>query len=141
MKTSSYSVSRPVPIDRNAAITVNLYSSANLAPHATTERWTQTVASGKKAQISTILTNIIRCTAATTADFAYAQVSVNITGSNDAIMVSQMGHNTVGYGDHAVTGEAGTYSAGSVIKGFTNDASTGGSIRVWVGATIMVYDA
>jgi hypothetical protein len=118
-----------------------MYFNPNIAPHATTERWTQTVPSGKKAQISTILTNIIRCSAATVADFAYAQVSVNISGSNDAIMVAQLGHNAVGYGDHAVTGEAGTYSGGSIIKGFTNDASTGGSIRVWVGATIMVYDA
>jgi hypothetical protein len=141
MRVGSFNVQRPSPIDRNATITVNNYANANLAAAALTERWTQTIAAGKKAQISTINTNIIRCTAATVADWAYVQVSVNTAGSNDAICVSQLGHNVVGYGNSNVSGEAGTYAAGAIIKGYTADVSTGGSMRVWVGATIMVYDA
>jgi hypothetical protein len=141
MRVGSFNVQRPSPIDRNATITVNSYVNQNLSAAILTERWTQTIATGKKCQISTINTNIIRCAAATTADWAYVQVSVNTAGTNDAICVSQLGHNTVGYGDANVTGEAGTYSAGAIIKGYTADLSTGGSMRVWVGATVMVYDA
>jgi len=141
MRVGSFAVARPSPIDRNATITVNQYSNANLSPAATTERWTQTVAAGKKAQISTIMTSIIRCTAATIADWAYVQVSVNTSGSNDPICIAQFGHNVVGYGDGHMTGEAGTYAAGAIIKGYTSDASTGGSTRIFVGATVMVYDA
>lgn len=141
MRVSSLGVARPDPIDRNATITVNQYTNQNLAAATITERWSQTVASGKKAQISTLLVSMIRCTVATAADWAYVQVSVNTSGSNDPIAVAQFGHNVVGYGDTNVVGIAGTYNAGAIIKGYTVDNSTGGSTRVFVGATVMSYDA
>jgi predicted Zn-dependent protease len=141
MKLGSLASARPDPIDRNATITVNIYLNQNLSPATVTERWSQTVASGKKAQISTMMASIIRCTTATVQEWAYVQVSVNTTGTNDGICIAQMGHNVVGYGDSQMVGVAGTYAAGSVIKGYTADLSTGGSTRVWVGATVMTYDA
>ena len=141
MKLGSLASSRPDPIDRSATITVNQYLNQNLAAASITERWSQTIASGKKAQISTLVVSIIRCSVATSADWAYVQVSVNTTGTNDPIAIAQFGHNVVGYGDTHVLGIAGTYNAGSIIKGYTVDYSTGGSTRVFVGATVMSYDA
>jgi hypothetical protein len=141
MRLASLASARPEPIDRNATITVSIYLNQNLSPATVTERWSQTIASGKKAQISTMMASIIRCTTATVPEWAYVQVSVNTTGTNDGICIAQMGHNVIGYGDSQMVGVAGTYGAGSIIKGFTADLSTGGSTRVWVGATVMTYDA
>ena len=141
MRLASLASARPEPIDRNATITVSIYLNQNLSPATVTERWSQTIASGKKAQISTMMANIIRCTAATTVDWAFVAITVNSTGSNDTVCAAQFGHNDIGYGNSHVVGVAGTYSAGSIIKGYTADLSTGGSTRVFVGATIMTYDA
>jgi len=47
MKITSYAVARPQYYDRNAVSTFFSYG-ATLGPHAPTQRWTTTVAAGKK---------------------------------------------------------------------------------------------
>jgi len=84
MRTGVLGAQRPEPHDRNPVRQTLTYSGTGIAPHATTQRFSYTVPSGKKAIVLAAQANLQRATAATTAAITRASVQLQNTLVVDA---------------------------------------------------------
>ena len=136
-------VLRTVPwYDRNPKSVLKRYVATDVAPHATTERWSYTVPKGKKAFIEYIGVLIQRITAAGTPGQVTACIDL---GVEDATPVSMMAAilitNTAGDIDRDSIGQSLTLNAGEVLKCSTTDLSITGTVRYICVAKITEFDA
>lgn len=136
MKLGSLASARSAYYDRNATSTTQEYG-ADLAPHATTTRWTVTVGAGKKQFVEFARTSIYRTSVATVASLF--EDRVRVAGIN--FLTSTSSGNTVGtFVQQTVTGTITLY-AGDVIIADTYDLSTGGTVFHTIGYRATQFDA
>ena len=134
---------RKEPFDRTwTDVGVLTFTGAALAPAASTQRWTFTVPSNKRAILSYAQCWIYRVTAA--APVAEVLDSVKYTPSGGTIrdiLVATTLKNAIADEAHAEFGSAFTMQAGDVIAGFTADGGTGGTVTHRVNAQVDQFDA
>jgi hypothetical protein len=136
MRVGSFAVARPSYYDRNAVSTTQQYG-VDLAPHATTTRWTATVAAGKKQFVEFARTSIYRTSVASVGSLY--EDRVRIAGIN--FLTSTSSTNTVGaFVQQTVTGAITLYE-GDVIIADTYDLSTGGTVFHTIGYRATQFDA
>ena len=128
--------------DRNPQHVLVGYSAEAVAPHSVVARWSYTVPTGKKAFIEIMHATLQRAVAATTADIAFASLSLWPEG--EAILVpiiAWIRENDVGNKDRAVMGQGAILLTGDLVQGATMDDSDGGSIDYNVSGKITEFDA
>lgn len=123
--------------DRNPTTVTLIYSTRNVAPHASTSRGSYTVPQGKKAFVSNIYIELLRSAAATTVGVAYALVQTLYTG----LLVVSHEKNAVGDREWADRAADGLVGAGNSLEIRTADASTGGTIDYVVIVEVTAFDA
>jgi len=142
MRTGQPIISRPAWYDRNPIQRSNFYVAGTVAPHTSTQRWSYTCPSGKKAMVEVLMANVMRDSAATTVGVAESGVFLSPGGSGSVIIVSaEILENTVGARNYFSLGVSLTLLATDVISGSTFDASTGGTCRYQLSYKIIEYDA
>lgn len=140
MRVSSFAVARPAYYDRNAASIANIYLQT-VAPHASTARWTYTVASGKKLQLENTTIRVIRITAATVAGTYATEVTLTIGASTYLVTQSYQTSNVANFTDFRTDQTVMTLYAGEIITGATIDTSTGGTVQYGLWNKGTLYDA
>lgn len=141
MRISSYAVARPAYYDRNATSTVSNYA-ADLSPHGGVDRFTYTVASGKKMLVEAAFAQTVIATAPTTA--ARVALSVELRVGATTIVISAVDgvqSSTVGASSVNFATTQPTLYAGEIVAGRTYIASTGGTVNCQIAAKGTVYDA
>ena len=140
MKLGSLSSARPSIYDRNASGSLLGYTGNSIAPHALTTRFTQTIASGKKAVVESAFTQIWRDSAPGASGPFWGLVQLT-SGATTVNMVGVLTATTTLYQGLAQT-QAGqvTLYAGETIAGVTSDTSTGGTTAYWISAKLTVFD-
>ena len=127
--------------DRNPISIERSYYGDNL-PHTSTQRWSYTVPSGKKAILEICFAVILRVSAAETADEVIGGIWIQPSGSsNVAIVYTTMLTNNVGDMDKTSLGQSLTLKAGDILQAITQDLGTGGLIRYRIAAKITEFDA
>ena len=140
MKLGSLASARSAYYDRNATSVFQSYL-ATVGPHAGTQRWSYTVASGKKLQLEIAGTRIYRITAAAPVSWTQADISI-VSGATTAILSEKYVFDnslTVVYDD--IRAMAVTVYASESIAANTIDVGTGGSVQYWLSAKGTLYDA
>lgn len=142
MKTGQPIIGRPAWYDRNPTIQEGKYVAASVAPHAQEPRWTYTVPAGKKAFVELAFLRIYRRTAATTVGIWAADIYYQPSGgsSTSHMRISSL-DNTVGSEKTLTIGQNMIMLAGDALRGYTEDASTGGTCDYAVIAKITEFDA
>ena len=140
MRVSSYAVARPAPIDRNPATYVYFYGAAATAPSAQTQQLTYTVPAGKRATVQSAFAYLARVTAATANGRPNIIVTVNFGAGNQPFIYTGIRANTVGDKDTINITNGGTFVAGSIIRAYDQDDSTGGTTDRNTGFTILEFD-
>lgn len=141
MSTSILTPARAAYYDRNASSYANQYSAGSVAPHAFVQRFTNTVASGKKLLVEGATVSLYRETAATTTAKTLATVQVNdgvypINICGGFFYISGVGAPQV-----LILGSGPTVYAGQTISGYSQDLSTGGTITYEIDVKGTTYDA
>lgn len=140
MRVASLGIARPAFYDRNAASITSTYNTT-VAPHVYTARFTYTVASGKKAIIETASGRISRQTAAAPVGIAYIECA-SLVGSDFCVHSYVYSiDNTLYVGYYNSSVNQVTLYAGESLRGATEDGSTGGTIRFYVGFKGTLFDA
>lgn len=140
MSTAILTPARAAYYDRNAASVLQSYL-ATVGPHAATQRWSYTVASGKKLQVEITGTRIYRITAAAPVGWTQADITV-VSGATTAVLSEKYvvdNSLTVVYDD--IRSMATTVYAGESIAANTVDVGTGGTVQYWLSAKGTLYDA
>lgn len=140
MRLSSLASARPAYYDRNAVSVFQAYL-AQTAPHATTTRYTYTVAAGKKLLVEHVGSRLLRTSAA--APVGQFGIEQQVTNGTNQILLSERYSldNTVNAVTDDIRGLACTIYAGETITGITLDSSTGGLVQYWVSSKGTLYDA
>jgi hypothetical protein len=140
MKLASLSGARAAYYDRNASsVNQNYYAVA--AAHASTTRFTYTVASGKKLLIESQAVRIHRQTAATTAGRYYTELLVS-DGTTDVLGCSvHQTDNTTSVQYLLIGAQQVTLYAGETIRCNTYDISTGGTVEYFSSFKGTLYSA
>jgi len=138
MRTGVLGAQRPEPHDRNPVRQTLTYSGTGIAPHATTQRFSYTVPSGKKAIVLAAQANLQRATAATTAAITRASVQLQNTLVVDARISYD---NNVGARASMNIAQAGVLLPGETVIGQTRDTSTGGTVDYEIDCLITEFDA
>ena len=136
-------VLRTVPwYDRNPKSVFKRYSATDVAPHAQTLRWTYTVPKGKKAFVEYMGIRIERITAAGTPAEVIVCIDLEIEGlASMSFMIAVLVTNNVGDTDRDSIGQSLILNAGEVLRSYTTDLSTGGTMRYLTVAKITEFDA
>jgi len=140
MRVSSYAVARPAYYDRNSASNTQEYV-ATVAPHAGTNRFSYTVASGKKMQLEFALAAMYRATAAAAVGQYSAIVFVQVGTNTPRIAYIDSVKNTVDKTEQTTSLGSVTIYAGESLSGYTSDGSTGGTVQYVIQAKATLYDA
>jgi len=114
------------------------YAGWDVAPHNETVRWTYTVPAGKIAQVMCANVMIMRISAPTSAGDAYAFITVQDTARFCYVWEKT---SATGIARYESIGVGAILRAGQTLKGYTRDASTGGTYLYGVFANIMEFDA
>ena len=123
MRVANVFSGRPQAYDRNPlAISVDA-DLGLIGPHAITQRWSYTVPAARKFQATSVFGRCQRATAATTPGRALTTVLDAGTLFTAAIYT-----NVAGDKDSAALGTGPFYAAGLLVRGYTSDASTGGTM-------------
>ena len=140
MRLGSLSAARPAYYDRNATSNLQAYT-ASVAPHADTQRWIVTVATGKKALVEMGVAHSRRTNVAAPVreSAAYLRIDSGATSVNFPITANS--NNTIDYTVVYQYSSAPTLYAGESLSGRTYDFSTGGTVYYFVGAKLTVFDA
>ncbi len=141
MKVTSYAVARPAYYDRNGTASLLAYNANGVAPHAHTQRFTATVASGKKATVELWQVTSWRDLAATTSGVRYVvgTITSGLTVINGVTTI--INSNTTYSQQTSQASMPLTLYAGEVLETSTNDGSTGGSLSFALGAKLTTFDA
>ena len=128
MRVGSFAVARPNYYDRSATTKSTEYAGTT-GPHAVTQRYTFTVASGYKAYVESCVTLATVATVATTRTAVYASqyVVTDDSGAADLAIVKIYG-NTLGQQLLNVVSGVSLLNAGNQLVASTSDTSTGGTI-------------
>lgn len=123
--------------DRSPIMKNIRYLTANVAPHASTERDSYTVPVGKLAKIIGIFGQITRSVAATTLGVVFGRVNTQ------TLSFFELEHlnNTVGSNVVATMGECGILKEREKLSVFTWDTSIGGTMDYWITANLVEFDA
>lgn len=141
MRVSSYAVARPSPVDRNPTTYIFFYGASASAPSAQTQQLTYTVPAGKRASIQSAYAYLGRVTAASVNGRPNVIITVNVGGGNLNVVYVGLRANTVGDKDSINITNAGQYVAGTIIRAFDQDDSTGGTVDRQMGFTVLEFDA
>lgn len=126
MRLSSLAAARPAYYDRNATSVADGYF-ADVGPHATTVRFTRTVAAGKKLVVEFANSSVLRTTVAAPVGTYVAYINVqSTTGLRLTDIFSR--DNTLYFSTRQATPASVTIYAGEQYTGETYDLSTGGTI-------------
>ena len=128
MRVGSFAVARPNYYDRNATPVIGAYG-ADLAPHATTTRWTTTVATGKKVQVESHLLSTFRLTGASALGTVVATVGYTSGATTAYVAFTLIANNTLYYREVQSGGLGITLYSGDTLFMTTEDLCTGGTIR------------
>ncbi len=141
MKVTSYAVARPAYYDRNGTASLLAYNASSIAPHGHTQRFTATVASGKKATVELWMLASWRETAATTTGTRYVvgTITSGATVINAVTMISQV--NTTFSQVISQAPMPITLYASEVLETSTFDGSIGGTLAFWLSAKLTTFDA
>jgi hypothetical protein len=133
---------RPQFFDRNTAVKQQTFQGIGLAPHSGTSRYTYTVPSLKKAQVTLMTLQVHRATVATTAGEVRAELEYTPSAGVTAELVShRVTDNTLAVWRTFVVGASIIGFAGDIIDLITADASTGGTNTYNSTTTIDEFDA
>lgn len=140
MKITSYAVARPAYYDRNAVSSFGSYNNIP-APHAFTNRFTQTIASGKKLSIEVGNIILYRYTVATVAGQIFCEHSV--TSSSVAVQLATTSYfgNTTNVITQVNFNGPVTIYAGEIYNINTLDLSTGGISNISANYKGTLFDA
>lgn len=128
MRVSSYAVARPAYYDRAAVSTSQSYG-ADTAPHATTTRFTTTVAAGTKLIVEIAQAFTLTTSVAAPAARGFSSVVVNAGGTSvDLARVDQIQLATSQVATQQLIPLAVTIYAGETVTGSTFNGSTGGTL-------------
>ena len=141
MRVSSYTVARPSPVDRNPTTYIFYYGVTASAPSAQTQQLTYTVPAGKRASIQSAFAYLARVTVASTNGRPNVIITVNVGSGNQNVVYVGLRANTVGDTNSINITDAGQYVAGTIIRAFDQDDSTGGTVDRQMGFTILEFDA
>lgn len=140
MRISSYAVARPAYYDRNAASVTAEYVGT-VGPHAGTNRFTYTVASGKKLITEFAYSSMYRATVAAPVGQYSAIVFAQVGANTPRFAYIDSVKNTVDATQQTTTAGAITIYAGESLNGYTSDASTGGTVSYILQAKGTLFDA
>ena len=140
MRVASLGVARPAYYDRNATSLFQSYL-AQIAPHATTTRYTYTVSAGKKVYLEHVGSRVLRTSAA--APVGQFGIEQQVTDGTKQILLSERYSldNTVNLVQDDIRVLGCTIYAGETVSGVTLDSSTGGLVQYWVSIKGTLYDA
>lgn len=142
MQVGHIQASRPAYYDRNPANTQLDYTGTGVAPHASTQRWTNTIASGKKGFVESAYALTYKATTGGVNGLSQATVYYTPNGGAQGLLIGAQIFGTAAGAQNIVNGTSlGVLQAGDVLAGFTNDAATGGTMNFFLTAKVMVYDA
>lgn len=142
MQVGHIQQSRPAYYDRNPSNVQLDYSAAGVAPHASTQRWTNTIASGKKGFIENLYALAYKATTGGVNGLSQASIYYTPSGGAQGILLGAQIFGTAAGAQHVMsTTSAGVLQAGDVLAGFTNDLATGGTMNFFLTAKVMLYDA
>lgn len=128
--------------DRNPQHQLNSYVFLQVAPHATTTRWSYTVPSGKKAFIEFITCMVHKSIVSTSADNAVAQIRITPSGgSATIILITLIRTSAVGSRDRGDIGQGPILLAGDLIEAQTYDINADGNVDYAVVSKITEFDA
>ena len=140
MKVTSYAVARPNYYDRNGTSLLSSFAG-QAAPHATTTRWTVTVAAGKKHSCEVTVAQMRRASAATVTSDRSAVITVTSGATSYAYPATGSFSNTTDVEQTAlVSGYPFLYAAETMVA-TTSDASTGGMVFYLVASKQTIFDA
>lgn len=133
---------RPAWHDRNPIHRLNAYDASSVAPHTANNRWAYTVPTGKKAFVEYMCVTVRRDGAPTTAGLVMAYISVQPSGGSETTIAYAIHLNaTVGTFDKTLVGASIMLFPGDVLRGYTIDLSTGGTMALNVSAKLTEFDA
>lgn len=133
---------RPAPIDRNATNKGHTYSTAGVAPHGATTRFSYTTPAGKKFRIETAQATVIRATAAAPVGQYLAVVLCVLVDANQPwfVYAASLDNNVAARSYQNATGPIDLQATEQCITS-TSDTSTGGTVNYTVAVKGTEYDA
>ena len=141
MKVTSYAVARPAYYDRNGTASLLAYNANAITPHAHTQRFTATVAAGKKATVELWMLASWRETAAGVASTRYV-VGTIASGGPAIVAVNTITQSNTTYAQQTAQASMPiTLYAGEVLETSTLDVSIGGTLAFWLSAKLTTFDA
>jgi hypothetical protein len=141
MRVTSYNVARPATYDRGSVSTFGSYDEL-VGPHATTTRFSSTVAAGRKMLIEAVSIESVIFSAATVAGRRVMFVRIQSgTTVMDIGRIDSPVSLTVGNYVADIRFGAVTVYEGEIVLGKTLDESTGGSISMTLAFKGTTFDA
>lgn len=139
MRVGSFAVARPNYYDRNASGVSGQYSN-DLAPHATTTRFTSTCPAGKKYITEGWYLSSWRISAATAVGSVENFLTFQTASGGGRIIEAQYVNNTLYYREVYSGGTNITLYPSDYIVFTTADGSTGGQIRISCNVKFTSFD-
>ena len=127
---------RPPYYDRNPAGVSEFYNGVGIAPHAETQRVTYTVPTGKKALLESMFVSVAQETAATDDLEALLYVALGSSPWVTALTFNR----ALDTRDNMAIGPAGFLPPGGLIRAFSKDLKTGGTMSHRCGIRITTFD-
>lgn len=116
-----------MPWSKNPLPVAFTFSSGNVAPHASTVRWSYTVPAGRRCQVNYIGVGCWRRTTPTTPDIVYSFVQLNPGGAGFFIIAIARLTAITDNDDAFISAPQFIMNAGDLIRGQTLDGSVGGT--------------
>lgn len=142
MELGHLQASRPSWVDRNPSNQSQRYNTGAIAPHAVTQRWTHTVATGKKERVQHTYMGWRRVTAA--APVGIVTLDVQYTPNGGTVIHLQERRTLLNavndLFDESYNAQLDMF-AGDLLEAYTTDLSTGGTTEYNIAAVIVAYDA
>lgn len=142
MRLGQYNPARLAIYDRSAITRPVDYQGINIAPHAQTTRATYTVPTAKKGHIGLVGFTVVRSAAAAPVGLLNALLQIftaQFVASKPCNILMLL--NNVGDSQSFNLAPSLVLLTGDRFDILTNDASTGGTVTYYLGATISEYDA
>jgi len=126
--------------DRNPETTMAEYSDT-AAPHAETERLSVTCPADRKFLVELLYAEVTRLTAGVAAGFCASRFKLTPKGETEKeLLTVQFLDNNVGYTKNFGIGQSITMFQGDVLKGYTLDLSTGGTVNYQLSVKLTEFD-
>jgi len=127
--------------DRNPVSVIKWWGMQDVAPHFSTQRWTYTVPTSKKAYIENVNAMAVRTVVATTVGRVCDYVVYYPSGGGSLWLTeAEFIKNAVGDSDKNNIACPITMLVGDTVTGFTSDDSTAGTVDHFLMAKITEFD-